>query len=168
MATRRPVNDSDPQRGRSRHPRGQALAELALVLPILMAMVGGAIDFARAYQASITLQSATRSAAEAAATESTDVASAESAARALVCEASQELPGFVAGAGGSITECVAPAVTVTFSRSTTAPGASTRYPLASATVESSLDFELLIPWPMLPNGTWDLGSAQSYGVIQGR
>jgi len=168
MTIRQRPNSSRPYSRRSRHPRGQALAELALVLPILMAMVGGAIDFARAYQASITLQSATRSAAEAAATESTDVASAESAARALVCEASQELPGFVAGPGGSVPECVAPAVTVTFSRSTTAPGASTKYPLASATVQSSLDFELLIPWPMLPNGTWDLGSAQSYGVIQGR
>jgi uncharacterized membrane protein len=151
-----------------RNFRGQAMAEFALILPILLALIGGAIDFARVYQASITIQSATRSAAETAATQSADQPTAESQARALVCAASAHLPGFVPGPGGSIPNCVAPAVTVTFARSITAPGASADYPLGTAQVRSSLDFSLLIPWPMLPGGTWSIGSTQSYSVLQER
>jgi Flp pilus assembly protein TadG len=154
--------------GRGRIVRGQALAEFALILPILLALVGAGIDFARAFQASITLQTATRSAAEAAATLANDQAEAESEAREIVCAASQHLPGFVAGPGGSVPQCVAPDVDVTFNRSTTAPGASVTYPIATADVSSALDFDLLIPWPLLPEGSWTLGATQSYDVIQGR
>jgi Flp pilus assembly protein TadG len=149
--------------------RGQALAEFALILPILVAIVGGAIDLARVYQASLTLESATRNAAESTATSSLDVTGAQSEAQRVVCTETQHLGGFTPGFGGEVTTCTAPGVVVTaFSRSTTAPGASTRYPLASATVESRLAFQMLIPWPGLPSGGWTLRSSQSYSVIQGR
>ena len=52
---------------RRRNPRGQAMAEFAIILPILLALVGGGIDFARAFEGAMTLQSAARNAAEAAA-----------------------------------------------------------------------------------------------------
>jgi Flp pilus assembly protein TadG len=149
--------------------RGQALAEFALILPILFALTGGAIDLARVYQASMTLQSATRNAAEAAASRSGDATAAQSEARRVVCTETQHLGSFVPGSGGDIATCTAPGVTVSsFARNTTAPGASTRYPLTSATVQSHLDFQLLIPWPGLPEGGWRIASTQSYSVLQGR
>ena len=148
--------------------RGQALAEFALILPLLLGIVGGGIDFARVFQGAMTLQTAARNAAESAAYSATDLAQAQSQARAVVCAESQDLPGFVPGPGGVVATCTSPAVTVTYSRSTTAPGANIKYPLVTATVTTSLDFELLVPWPMLPNGAWTLGTTQSFSIMQGR
>ncbi len=149
--------------------RGQALAEFALILPILVALTGGAMDFARVYQASITLQGATRNAAEFAASKTTTMSQADTEARRVVCAEAQTIPGFTAGSGGSITACADPTVTVTsFSLSTTAPGASSTYPLGSATVQSQIGFRTVIPWPWLPGGTWTLSTTQSYSVIQNR
>lgn len=154
---------------RWRASRGQALAEFALVLPILVMIVGGAIDLARVYQASLTLDSATRNAAESAATVSTDAFAAEAEAKRVLCTETQNLAGFEPGAGGVVETCTTPGVTVAaFTRSNTAPGASTRYPLAAATIDAQLDFHMLIPWPGLPQGGWTLRSTQSFSILQGR
>ncbi|HEX3052004.1 MAG TPA: TadE/TadG family type IV pilus assembly protein [Aggregatilineaceae bacterium] len=51
----------DPRQSKSR--RGQTLAEFALTLPILLMLMFGVIEFARIFQAWITLQNAARSAA---------------------------------------------------------------------------------------------------------
>jgi Flp pilus assembly protein TadG len=48
--------------------RGGALVEFALVLPILLVLVFGIVDFGRAFQASITLTNATREGARLGAT----------------------------------------------------------------------------------------------------
>ena len=159
-----------PQHTRRTHrvPRGQAVAEFALILPILLGIVGGGIDFARAFEGSMTLQTAARNAAEAAAYASTSLAEAEAKARAVVCTETQRLPGFQPGGGGDVATCTDPSVTVTYDRSTTAPGANERYPLVTVTVTTSLDFKLTVPWPMLPDGTWTLGTTQSYSIMQGR
>jgi Flp pilus assembly protein TadG len=148
--------------------RGQALAEFALILPLLLAIVGGAIDFARVYHASITVQSAARNAAEAAATEATSQAEAAAIARQVLCTETQKLPGFVPGAGGDIATCTSPAITVTFSSSESAPGAAPGYPVASATVAASLDFGMLFNWPLLPDGDWTLDPSQSFSIVQNR
>jgi Flp pilus assembly protein TadG len=152
----------------NRVPRGQALAEFALILPLLLGLVGAGIDFARVFQGAMTLQTASRNAAESAAYSSTDLTTARARARSVVCTESQKLPGFVPGPGGVIATCTSPSVTVTYTRSTTAPGANTRYPLVTATVTTALDFTLMVPWPMLPNGTWTLGTTQSFSIMQGR
>ncbi|MCV0402532.1 MAG: pilus assembly protein [Chloroflexi bacterium] len=165
----RPGADDSASRGRRRVPRGQALAEFALILPLLVALTGGAMDFARVYQASITLQGATRNAAEYAASKTTTQSQAQTEARRVVCAEAQTVPGFVAGSGGSVPNCTSPVVTVTaFSLSTTAAGASSTYPLATATVRSQLEFRTVIPWPWLPGGAWTLSTTQSYSVIQNR
>jgi Flp pilus assembly protein TadG len=149
--------------------RGQALAEFALILPILVMLTGGAIDLARVYQASITLESATRNAVESAATISLDSTAAQTEAQRVLCAETQNLAGFVPGTGGVIETCTAPGVTVTsFARSGTAPGASYKYPLANVTVNAQLRFEMLLPWPGLPEGGWTLRSTQSYSILQGR
>ncbi|HVM19769.1 MAG TPA: TadE/TadG family type IV pilus assembly protein [Egibacteraceae bacterium] len=149
--------------------RGQSLAEFALILPLLITLTGAAMDFARVYQASITLQTATRNAAEFTATRSVSQSGAQTEAQRVVCTETQNLPGFTAGSGGSIPTCTAPTVTVTsFTVSTTAPGASATYPLATSVVHAELPFRTVIPWPWLPGGTWDIGTTQTYTVIQGR
>lgn len=165
---RRGADDTANPRGR-RPLRGQALAEFALILPLLVALTGGAMDFARVYQASITLQGATRNAAEYAASKTTTQSQAQVEARRVVCAEAQTVPGFAPGSGGSIPTCTAPAVTVTaFTLSPTAPGASTTYPLGTATVRTQLEFRTVIPWPWLPGGAWTLSTTQSYSVIQNR
>src|SRR5688572_32457388 len=93
---------------RRRNPRGQAMAEFAIILPILLAIVGGGIDFARAFEGSMTLQTAARNAAEAVAYNVTDPSLAEAQARAVVCAETQRLPGFVAGSGGNVATCTNP------------------------------------------------------------
>jgi Flp pilus assembly protein TadG len=149
--------------------KGQALAEFALILPILAALLGGAIDMSRVYEASLTVQSGTRNAAESAASSATDSASALTIARGIVCNEAQHLPGFVPGPGGNVATCTAPSVTITsFSRSSTAPGASAKYPIGSVTVHTSLAFQMLFHWPLLPNGNWTLEATQSYSVVQNR
>ena len=151
--------------------RGQALAEFALILPILLALVGAGVDFARGYAAQMTLQTATRNAAEAAAYDITVTtpAQATTRARAVVCTEAQRLPGFVAGPGGDIATCTQPTVTATWTRDTSsASGANDRYPLVTVSVATSLDFDTTIPWPLLPNGSWTLGAAESFSIMQGR
>jgi Flp pilus assembly protein TadG len=152
--------------------RGQSLTEFALILPLLLTFVGATIDFARLYQGWITLEGATRDAAEFAATYSPDAATAQSDARRVVCNQTRNLPGFQRGAGvppASIDACTSPTVTVTsFSVSTTAPGATDRFPLGSATVRATVPFQTLFPYPFLAQGTWTLSSTQSYSIIQGR
>ena len=155
--------------GSTRHrSRGQSLVELSLLMPILAAILGGAIDFGRVYQASITLQSATRNAAEAAATDATTQAEAEVIARAVLCSETQDLPGFVPGGGGDIANCTVPAMTVTFTSSESAPGAVANYPVATATVAASLEFDMLVAWPLLPSGGWTLTPSQSFSIVQNR
>ena len=153
---------------RTRSARGQAIAEFALVLPLVLGIVGAGIDFSRVFAASMTLTSATRNAAEAAAYESGDFAAAQATAQAVACIEAQHLPGFTPGGGGDVETCTNPVVSATYSRDATAPGANTRYPLVSVTVTTEMDFGLAVPWPFIPNQTWNLGTTQSFQILQGR
>lgn len=152
----------------TRSSRGQAIAEFALVLPLVLGIVGAGIDLSRVFAASMTLTSAARNAAEAAAFDSLDDAAARATARAVACTEAQLLPGFVPGAGGAVETCTNPVVSVTYSRSETAPGANTRYPLVTVTVTTAMDFGLAVPWPFIPDQTWSLGTTQSFQILQGR
>ena len=53
----------------ARTPRGQSLVEFALLLPLLLVIVLGVVDFGRVFQTGIVMESATRAAAEAGAVE---------------------------------------------------------------------------------------------------
>lgn len=149
--------------------RGQSLVEFALILPIILTMVGAAIDVARVYQGWITLEGATRDAAEYAATKSTTSTGAATEAQRIVCTQTATLPGFAAPPG-SPTACTSPSVTVTsFSVSTTATGASATYPIASVTVRATLPFRTFFGYPLFTqNGAWALTSTQSFSIVQGR
>ena len=149
------------------------MTEFALLLPVLLGFLGLTIDFARVYQAWITLESATRDAAELAATTAASSATATTMARKTVCLQAQNVPGFTRSALASpsdIEQCTAPVVTVvTFNLSTTAPGASTPYPIGTATVESRLPFSPIVAWPFITqNGTWTIVTRATFSVAQNR
>src|SRR5438874_2271969 len=129
-----------------RRHRGQSLVEFALILPVLLTMFGAAIDMARVYQAWVTLEGATRDAAERVATDTTVTTSggAATAAQRIVCSEMSRVAGYVAS-GGS---CSTPTVSVTWTSSTTAPGATTRNPVVTTTVTSSFPFRTLFGYPL--------------------
>lgn len=138
---------------------------MALLLPFLLALTGGAIDLARVYQAQMTLESATRNAAEYAATNSDDVTAPDDARR-VVCLEMRQSPGFQTGIDGD-EKCDAPSVSLSFSLSETAPGASHDNPIGTATVQTSIQFQTVVPYPMLPH-TITLHAEATYSIIQGR
>ena len=152
--------------------RGQTVAEFALILPVMLAFLGVTLDFARVFQAWITLESATRDGAEAAATNGTSTANALDIAQRAVCIQSQNIPGFTRStltSPNDVQLCAAPTVTVvSFSRSTTAPN-SALYPLGSATIQARMNFSPLLSWPVITqNGTWTITSQASFSIIQNR
>lgn len=144
---------------------------MALILPFLLAFVGGATDLARVYAAWMTLESSARSAAEYVASDPTIMTQADAVAAATksVCLESQDVPGFTPGSGSNPKEnCTAPAVTVPdFDIGTTSIG-NTAFDVATVHVRATLDFQTLVPYPMLPNGTWTLTADTTYSVIRGR
>jgi hypothetical protein len=85
-------------------PRGQSLVEFALVLPMLLVLLLGVADFGRVFAAGITMESAARDAAEAAAQDylqlrreatpasATDLARVTATAVSTVCEEAERLP----------------------------------------------------------------------------
>jgi Flp pilus assembly protein TadG len=150
------------QRGRRRRTAGQSVVEFALILPIMLAFLGASIDVARLYNAWITLEGATRDAAEYAATRATTSTDALALARGVVCAQTVDVPGYVAGATPGT--CTNPAVSVaSFSRTTE------KYPLASVRVSASLPFRTLFSYPFITHdGAWNLGSSQSYTIYQNR
>jgi Flp pilus assembly protein TadG len=140
--------------------------ELALILPFLVAFVGGATDFARAFQALTTLESAVRTAAEHLATNSTDSTDAAADAQRIVCLESQNIPGF--DGGGNPATCGSPSVSViAFSVSTDSPGTAAN-PVGTAHVQASVGFDTLFPYPFLPAGGWTLSADEAYSVLRGR
>jgi Flp pilus assembly protein TadG len=142
------------------------------LLPILLGLAGGAVDLARAYQAWLTVEAATRDAAEfvavnsCAADKTCGTNTGQTDAQRVVCSQSTRLPGYIAGSGG--TPCTAPAVTASASASTTALGATANNPIITAQVRTTLDFRTLVPWPLVPNATITLGSNKTYSVVWGR
>jgi Flp pilus assembly protein TadG len=150
------------------------VAEFALLLPVMLAFLGLTIDFARVFQAWITLESATRDAAEAAATNSTTSAGALTLAKKTICLQAQNIPGFQRSGLASpndVEQCSSPSVAVvSWSTSTSgADGASPDYPVATVTIRATAPFNPLFAYPFLTqNGTWTVTSQQSFSVAQGR
>jgi Flp pilus assembly protein TadG len=152
-----------------RPPRGQSLVEFALILPVLLTLFGAAVDASRVYGAWIALESATRNAAEYAAQFNTTSAAASADAQRIVCAETSGVPGFTSPPGNPA-GCTSPTVTVTaFTRSSTAAGASTKYPIASVTVQTTLPFRTFFAYPFLTqDGAWTLTATSAFSIVQGR
>ena len=131
-----------------RQGRGQSVAEFALLLPVMLAFLGLTIDFARVFQTWITLESATRDAAEYAATTGTDSTDALTKAKKTICLQAQNIPGFQRSALASpndVQQCLKPTVT------------------------ASVPFTPLFAYPFLTqNGTMTVSTAATFSVAQGR
>ena len=147
-------------RTRSRS-RGQSLVEFALVLPIMFSLFGATIDFARVYEAKIKLESATRDAAEYAATDltATTMALALTRAKSVICTQF-----------GQPATCTSPAVTIVkFTSNAMAPGATTQFPLVTVKVAASLTFQTIVPYPFLTeNGSTLLSTTAEFALLRGR
>jgi len=161
-------------RRRARRSGGQSVAEFALLLPVMLAFLGLTIDFARVFQAWITLESATRDAAEYAATSGTSSSDALTKAKKTICLQSQNIPGFLRSGLASpndVEQCTRPTVTVvSWSTSTSgADGASGNNPIATVTIRATVPFNPLFAYPFLTqNGTWTVTSQSTFSVAQGR
>ncbi len=140
----------------------------------MLAFLGLTIDFARVFQAWITMESATRDAAEAAATNSSSSSGAQTLAQKTVCLQSQNIPGFrksTLASPNDVEQCISPSVTVvSWSTSTSgADGASPTYPVATVTVRATVPFSPLFAYPFLTqNGIWTITTQESFSVAQGR
>lgn len=155
--------------------RGQSIAEFALILPLMLAFVGLTIDFARVFQVWITLESAVRDAAESVATDTTvtNSSNALTLAKRTICVQAQTVTGFTKSGQASpndVYACTAPSVTVTsFSVSTTATGASTTYPLGSATIRAQMAFSPLLAYPFITQGgSWTISVDSTFSILRGR
>ena len=150
------------------------MAEFALLLPVLLAFLGLTIDFARVYQAWITLESATRDAAEYAATTGTSSSDATTKAKKTICLQAQTIPGFTRSGLASpndVEQCTSPTVSVVSFTLNPSPavGGSDRHPIGSATVQATLPFSPIVAWPFLTqNGTWTITARAAFSVSQGR
>ncbi len=151
------------QSPRRRHSAGQSVVEFAIILPILLSLVGGCLDFARIYFTDLRVQSGARAAAEAIAINK-DWSSCPSCAAAHAQElVNQEVTGSPVCTGSNC-----PVVTITqLSVNPSAPGATAAHPIATVTVHVSQPFDMLFPYPwMSPPGHWDLTHDVTFSVIQ--
>jgi Flp pilus assembly protein TadG len=160
-------------RKRARRGRGQSIAEFAIILPVLLAFVGLSIDFARVFQAWITIESATRDGAETAATNGSSSSDALTKAKKTICLQSQTVPGFQkssSAAPADVEACVWPNVSVVaFNLSPTAAGSDNKHSVGTATVQSTLQFRPLFNYPFITNnGVWTISAQTTFSIAQGR
>lgn len=118
------------------------MVELALTLPVLVFILIGGADLARAFAMQLAVQNGARAGAEAAAIDfSPTTAEAEGRAR----DEMARTPGMSA---------TVPAVTVTFKQADGTTNCLTTPTVASpcfATVRVQYTFNAVIPWPLVPN-----------------
>jgi Flp pilus assembly protein TadG len=174
-------------RSRSRRSRGQSLVEFALVAPVLLALVGVALDFSRVYFTWINLESATRDAAQWVATDpgytttggyydSTDSANYCSAYPCTAAPSTDAKSVMDSEVGRSFSKsasqssCTTPTLWASLSSPVTdSGGGSNAYPVAVATVTACLPFTPLFSYPLLTqNGTWVLRVERTFKVLVGR
>jgi Flp pilus assembly protein TadG len=161
-----------------RHSRGQALAEFAIILPVLLALVGVTIDVARLYQAWTNLESATRDAAQYLATSNTDPLAADHTTQGLDSDSKASyIVELATGTSfsrsltqGTIASCTQPRLTTTYGESTsTSVGGSTAFPVATAKVMTCMPFRTLFAYPFVTvDGSWILRSEREIKSIVGR
>jgi Flp pilus assembly protein TadG len=150
--------------------RGQSVAEFAIVLPVVLTLVLGGIDFSRMYERQMRLEAASREASETVATVATTTTEAYELAREIVCRQFERAPDCTLATIPPEGTCSDLCLDVTFSTSTTALGATAESPMATAQVTAAAPFRTLFPYPFLTPDTGELtlGSHSQYAVLQGR
>jgi Flp pilus assembly protein TadG len=130
--------------------RGQSMVELALTLPILVFLLLGGVDIARAYAAQLAVQNGARAGAEATAL---DVTPTSIEAFQHATQEMNRTPGMDAAAANVTTlftqvDGVLPCVGAT---NTSIAGTSTYDIPCYAYVRVQYTFRTITPWPLIPN-----------------
>jgi Flp pilus assembly protein TadG len=167
------------------------MAEFALIVPVLLTLVGAALDVARIYLARINLEAAVRDAAQYVASDpgyATTGGYYDSTDTANFCAT----PPFTTPCTGppstdaksvldnevgrtftktsSQSTCSSPMVWASLTTSTNVTeGGSTSYPLAIATVTACMPFHTLFAYPYFTQGgDWIIRVERTYKVLVGR
>lgn len=190
-----------PAKPASRRPRrgakGQSLVEFALVAPVMLALMGIAIDGARLYFSYVKLESAARDAAQYVAS---DPAYSTSGGYYEPTDTSNNCPSFPCTAvpstdaqtvvqnetgttftrqstqtncriGSQTTGTRAPLVWASLSSPdpSASSGGSNKYPVAKVEVTVCIPFKFIIPWPVISEGgAWILRSDRTVSTLVGR
>lgn len=149
---------------------GQSVAEFAIVLPIILTLVLGGLDFSRAWERQMRLEQAVRQASETVARRASSTSEAQDMARQMVCLQFGRAATCTLGPIPSSGACPDLCLGVTFSRSAIATGATVEHPLASARVTAAAAFRTAFPYPLLTSDTGDLtlSASSAYEILQGR
>jgi Flp pilus assembly protein TadG len=153
---------------RRRGSSGQSVVEFAILLPVLLALAGATSDFARLYQQDISLSAATRDAAEYIATNTSKTVTTANAGSTAADLLNAQLSGLGTFTSVSTLTCTSPQVAVNYSSSSSATGATTKYPLGSAVVQACVPFQTLFAYPFVPSGQLTISTAANYAVLQNR
>jgi Flp pilus assembly protein TadG len=125
---------------------GQSLVELALSLPLMVFLLLGGADMARAFAIQLAVQNGARAGAEAAAI---DYSPTQAKAVARACDEMARTPAL------DTTNCTTDAsVTVTFKEAdgtTDCPNPPVSGSACYATVEVRYTFKLITAWPLIPS-----------------
>lgn len=178
-----------PSRGSTRFSRGQSLAEFALILPVMLALLGMGVDFARLFFQWIDLEAATRDAAQYVATDpaytntgggyydstdATNYCSAYPCSSAPTTDAKTVLDaatGKTFTKTSSQSDCsTGPKVWASLASPDTAiaNGGTNANPVAKAQVTACLPFRMFVSWPWLSNGTFVVRTDRTVSTIVGR
>lgn len=135
---------------------GQSIVELAILLPIVLTVVVGALDLSRAYERQIKLEGAVRNAAERIARDIHvgDATTALTNAKPWICLA-MDLP-----AGCTTVTVTVPAFQTPASATSTTP--------TTVTITATLPFSTLVPYPFLSteDGAFTLRASSAYSFIR--
>lgn len=176
------------RQGRRRHSRGQALTEFAIIVPVLLTMVGVALDVSRVYITWVNLEAATRDAAQYVAQDpgytttggyydATDTAHYCAAYPCTTVPSADAKTVVDKEVGRSFeksasqTTCSEPTVWAVLSSPSTdaSTGGSTSYPMASVTVTACVPFHTLFSYPFFTQGgDWIVRTSATYKVLVGR
>jgi len=134
--------------------RGSSLVEVGLVLPFLLLLVVGVIDFGRAYYDSIELENAARAGAEYGATAPTDTAGMIAAAEK---DASTDIASVAATASYG---CMCSDGSSSSASCTTTPSCSSSTRQVNyVQVNTSYTYSTFLKWPGIPNSFALTGNA---------
>lgn len=147
--------------------RGQAVVEFAILLPVLLGLAGASTDFARIYQQDISLSAAARDAAEFVATNRSQTITAANAGQAAADVMNSQIGAGTFTAVSTLT-CTTPQVQVSYSTSSSATGATGKYPLGTAIVTACVPFQTLFRYPFVPSDGLVIRTSARFEVLQNR
>lgn len=176
------------QQARRRRSRGQALTEFAIIVPVLLTMVGVALDVSRVYITWVNLEAATRDAAQYVAADpgyttsggyydATDIANYCAAYPCTTVPSSDAKTvvdkevGRTFSMSSTQSTCSTPTVWAVLSSPSTdsSTGGSEAYPMASVTITACVPFRTLFSYPFFTqSGNWIVRTTATYKVLVGR